>query len=345
MWVKIRTALLVVTPISAALAGAAPASAAAGGSCVPPGAKVVQQAGSAFVWQYTGGPMVACGAFGLDLQITKGDGSGFYGYVTTDTLVALTRSCAVIGNEDGYRADWAEQHVAVIDLAGRTVVRSTFEILPPRSPGGVRVGSLGRVAIGAGCSAAFEIFTATGTDIVGVDARGQTRAAAGTSLEGYARELQPPVAGAQPIAPSAKGLSRITSTPEVVRLRGGLTILKLRFNSSWEDVLPMVDGGLPLGLTIMLGGTILRAEPPWSSLFGLGQLPDPTGRILVGVERRQVKGIRGLAYRGIPWVHVRLPQAMRARLKSGRRYRLKLVTCSNGCRAQNSTVRVRRLGA
>ncbi len=341
MIVKLRTSLLVGTVTAAALMSTAPAS-AAGTSCVPPGAEIIQQAGTTSVWRYTGGPMTACGTFGPRLQLTK-DGAARNGRV--DKLAALTQNCAIIGSHESFRAVYAEQYVDVIDLGARTERRSTFGF-GPTLPDGHAYGEMGRVMIGDGCSAAFEIFAGpSGFRIVGVDARGETEAADGTSLEDYARELRAPVAGMYPVASLSKGGSRITSAPEVVRFRGGLTILKLRF----AGYLQYMDDGyheVPRGLTIMLGGKIFRAEPKWNDYFMEGGW-DPTGRIVSGIEARRthkVTKVEGVWLWFIPWVHVRLPYPMRVRLKSGRSYRLKLITCNNGCIAQTRTVRVLRRG-
>lgn len=219
--------------------------------CVPAGAETVSVSAGVTVWHQTGGPLVACGGFGENLELSPGSESNFFDAGASSTLVALTDSCAVVARESGnYRYSSLDLSISVINLKTRTFVRSSFPL------GGPQPTAVTRAIAGQACSSvAIELQTPIGTFLQAIDSRGETYAAAGQSLEQLASELQGPVAGARPVVASVGG-AKLSAPPTIKKSLGKLT-LWLRYGKLGVNEFPQ-------GITVLVGDQVLRFPNPIS---------------------------------------------------------------------------------
>lgn len=289
-------AIKTVLPLLAVAVAALPTAADAA-SCVPAGGTVVQTTGGTTAWQYEGGPLMACGAFGKPLELGPGRWSNFFDSSNESTLLALSETCAVVKREGGnYRYESVDATVRVVDLRARASASSNT--LPIAAFSWY---SIPKAAIGPDCTAAFEHGSAMfKAHVFGVDARGQTEAGDGVSVEDYAASLQGPANGLATVRPSTAG-TKLSSNP---RLGGGTSKLTLRYGKPGS-------GEYPQGITILAAGRTVRV-----STSAYAETTNPQ-RIAVPVGTTVARALR-----------------------KARRPKVEVISCAYGCRSEARPVTV-----
>ena len=268
-------------------------------SCVPTGGKVMQTADSATVWQYAGGPLMACGAFGDPIELATGPTSNFFDSGSRSTVWQVANGCALVTSEGGnYRYQSLSYSMSVVDLVKRTRATALLEIYSSAP-------SVTKAVFGPSCSAAFLLESSQylPKSVIGLDSRGQTRAPEGTSVEEYATTLQGPPAPTTPVEVS-KGGAKLSSKPTLSRSRSKTT-LTLRYGRPGK-------GEYPQGITVLVAGQVISVDKP-----------------------------RDHGYKTYPRrIDLTLGSNVSSRLRSGRSYQVKVISCAYGCVEQAQTVKV-----